>query len=199
MKAPSRCKRSAFQAFRCRNRSRCKREAEKILKQFPEVIDVVSKTGRADIASDPMGVELSDVIVTLKPHEEWTTTKSKDELVEKMRDALAELPGVASSFSQPIALRVDELVSGVKSAIGIKIFGDDLDVLKAKGDAVARVLGKVPRRGGRQRRESQRPRLSANRNRPRQDRALRHQRRRRAGCRSKPPSAERKRARFMKG
>ncbi len=119
-------------------------EAEKILKQFPEVIDVVSKTGRADIASDPMGVELSDVIVTLKPHEEWTTTKSKDELVEKMREALAELPGVASSFSQPIALRVDELVSGVKSAIGIKIFGDDLDVLKAKAEAVSRVLARVP-------------------------------------------------------
>jgi len=119
-------------------------EAEKLLKQFPEVIDVVSKTGRADIASDPMGVEMSDVIVTLKPHEEWTTTKSKEELVDKMRDALAELPGVASSFSQPIALRVDELVSGVKSAIGIKIFGEDLDVLKAKAEAVARVLGKVP-------------------------------------------------------
>ncbi len=118
--------------------------AERILKQFPEVIDVVSKTGRADIASDPMGVEISDVIVTLKPREEWTTAKTKDELVDKMRDAMAELPGVASSFSQPIALRVDELVSGVKSAIGIKIFGDDLDVLKAKGDAVARVLATVP-------------------------------------------------------
>jgi cobalt-zinc-cadmium resistance protein CzcA len=119
-------------------------KAEKILKQFPEVIDVVSKTGRADIASDPMGVEVSDVIVTLKPHEEWTTTKSKEELVERMRETLAELPGVASSFSQPIALRVDELVSGVKSAIGIKIFGDDLDVLKTKADAVARVLAKIP-------------------------------------------------------
>ncbi len=118
--------------------------AEKILKQFPEVINVVSKTGRADIASDPMGVEVSDVIVTLKPREEWTTTNSKDELVENMRSALAELPGVASSFSQPIALRVDELVSGVKSAIGIKIFGDDLDVLKAKGEAVARVLNTIP-------------------------------------------------------
>ena len=118
-------------------------EAEKILKQFPEVIDVVSKTGRADIASDPMGIELSDVIVTLKPRDQWTTATSKEELVEKMRDALAALPGVASSFSQPIALRVDELVSGVKSAIGIKIFGDDLTVLKQKADAVARVLGTV--------------------------------------------------------
>lgn len=122
---------------------RLQTKAEKILKRFPEVIDVVSKTGRADIASDPMGVEVSDVIVTLKPKEEWKTGKTKDELVEEMRVALAELPGVASSFSQPIALRVDELVSGVKSAIGIKIFGDDLEVLKQKGDAVARVLGKV--------------------------------------------------------
>jgi len=119
-------------------------EAEKILKRFPEVIDVVSKTGRADIASDPMGIEVSDVIATLKPREEWTLTKSKEELVEKMRVALADLPGVAASFSQPIALRVDELVSGVKSAIGIKIFGEDLAVLKTQGEAVARVLGKVP-------------------------------------------------------
>jgi len=119
-------------------------EAEKLLRRFPEVIDVVSKTGRADIASDPMGVEVSDVIVTLKSHEEWTSARTKDELVEQMRAALAELPGVASSFSQPIALRVDELVSGVKSAVGIKIFGDDLDVLKQKGEAVARILGRVP-------------------------------------------------------
>ncbi len=118
-------------------------QAEKLLKQFPEVIDVISKTGRADIASDPMGIEISDVIATLKPREEWTTTKSKEELVERMRAALAELPGVASSFSQPIALRVDELVSGVKSAIGIKLFGDDLDVLKQRAEAVARVLAKV--------------------------------------------------------
>ena len=104
---------------------------------------MVSKTGRADIASDPMGVEVSDVIVTLKPRSEWTTAQGKDELVEAMREALEKLPGVASSFSQPIALRVDELVSGVKSAIGIKIFGEDLGVLKKKAEEVARVLRKV--------------------------------------------------------
>jgi len=116
---------------------------EKAVKQFPEVIDIVSKTGRSDIASDPMGLELSDVIVTLKPREEWTTTKSKDELVDKMREELEEIPGVAVMFSQPIAMRVDELVSGVKSAIGIKIFGDDLTVLKAKAEQVQRVLRTV--------------------------------------------------------
>jgi cobalt-zinc-cadmium resistance protein CzcA len=116
---------------------------ERIVKQFPEVIDVVSRTGRADIASDPEGVEASDITVTLKPREQWTTAKTKEELVEKMRKAVAEVPGVAASFTQPIALRVDELVSGVKSAIGIKIFGDDLEVLKSKAEAVAHVLGKV--------------------------------------------------------
>jgi len=119
-------------------------EAERIIKQFPEVIDVVSKTGRADIASDPMGVELSDVIVTLKPREEWTTARSKDELVQKIREALEAMPGVASSFSQPIALRVDELVSGVKSAVGIKIFGEDLNVLRDAANSVARVLVTIP-------------------------------------------------------
>lgn len=116
---------------------------EKIVKQFPEVIDIVSRTGRADIASDPEGVESSDITVTLKPREQWTSAATKEELVEKMREAVAQVPGVAASFTQPIALRVDELVSGVKSAIGLKIFGDDLDVLKNKGEAVARALGKV--------------------------------------------------------
>jgi heavy metal efflux system protein len=116
---------------------------EHIVKQFPEVIDVVSRTGRADIASDPEGVDASDITVTLKPREQWITAKTKEELVEKMREAVAQVPGVAASFTQPIALRVDELVSGVKSAIGIKIFGDDLDVLRTKAETVARVLGNV--------------------------------------------------------
>jgi cobalt-zinc-cadmium resistance protein CzcA len=114
--------------------------AEKIIKGFPEVIDIVSKTGRADIASDPMGLDMSDVIVTLKPREQWTTAKTKEELVDKMRDKLSELPGMAYMFSQPIEMRVDELVSGVKSAVAVKIFGEDLDVLNQKAGAVERVL-----------------------------------------------------------
>lgn len=118
-------------------------EVEKIVKKFPEVIDMVSKTGRADIASDPDGVNVSDSIITLKPHEEWTSASTKEELVAKMREEVGKVPGQSANFTQPIQLRVDELVSGVKSAIGIKIFGDDLDVLKNKADDVARVLGKV--------------------------------------------------------
>lgn len=119
-------------------------EVERVVKKFPEVIDMVSKTGRADIASDPDGVNISDCIVTLKPREEWTSATTKEELVDKIRAAVAEVPGLSANFSQPIQLRVDELVSGVKSAIGIKIFGDDLDVLRDRADDVARVLGRVP-------------------------------------------------------
>ncbi len=116
---------------------------EKIVKGFPEVIDMVSKTGRADIASDPDPVSVSDTIVTLKPREEWTTARTKEELVDKMREKLEKVPGVSISFTQPIAMRVDELVSGIKSVIGIKIFGDDLNVLATKADAVASALSTV--------------------------------------------------------
>ena len=117
--------------------------AEKVIKSFPEVIAIVSKTGRADIASDPMGLDMSDDIITLKPRGEWTTAKTKDELVDKMRDALAEVPGMTYLFSQPIEMRVDELVSGVKSAVAVKIFGEDLDKLNDEADAVARALRQV--------------------------------------------------------
>jgi heavy metal efflux system protein len=116
---------------------------EKTLKKFPEVITVISRTGHAEKSNDPMGVELGDTYVMIKPYYEWTTAKTKDELVAKMREAVSEIPGLTTSFTQPIAMRVDEMVSGVKSAIGIKIFGEDLDVLEAKGEAVARVLRTV--------------------------------------------------------
>lgn len=119
-------------------------ETEKVLKSFPEVTTVISKTGRAEVATDPMGVEVSDLYVALKPHAEWTTTKSREELIEKMSQALENnVPGAAFSFSQPIELRVSELISGVRSDVAIKLFGDDLDTLKTEGEKIARVVGKV--------------------------------------------------------
>ncbi|MBS1806596.1 MAG: efflux RND transporter permease subunit [Acidobacteria bacterium] len=119
-------------------------ETEKVLKSFPEVTTVISKTGRAEVATDPMGVEVSDLYVALKPHAEWTTTKSREELIEKMSEALEnKVPGAAFSFSQPIELRVAELISGVRSDVAIKLFGDDLDTLKTEGEKIARVVGKV--------------------------------------------------------
>lgn len=119
-------------------------EAEKVLRSFPEVTTVVSKTGRAEVATDPMGVELSDVYVALKPPGEWTTTKSREELIEKMAEALEKrVPGAAFSFSQPIELRVAELISGVRSDVAIKLFGDDLDVLNREANKIARIVNQV--------------------------------------------------------
>lgn len=113
---------------------------EKRLAKFPEVTTVVSKTGRAEISEDPMGPEQSDVLIMLKPHNEWTTGRDKAELVEAIQQELSQIPGLRFSFSQPIALRVNELISGVKSDIAIKVFGPDLSVLKQFSDRAASIL-----------------------------------------------------------
>ena len=116
---------------------------EKALKSFPEVISVVARAGRAEIASDPMGIDISDIFVSLKPRNEWTTAKTKDELVDRMRERLENIPGMTFSFSQPIALRVDELISGVKSQIAIKLYGEEMEILKDKANEIAEVVKKV--------------------------------------------------------
>ena len=117
---------------------------EQALKRFPEVTSVVSRTGTPDVATDVMGTELSDIFVRLKPKHEWTTARSKNELVERMAAALQEsIPGVSIGFTQPIEMRFNELISGVRSDIALEIFGEDLDVLKSRADAAARVLGTV--------------------------------------------------------
>lgn len=119
-------------------------EVEKVLMDFPEVKTVISKTGRAEVATDPMSVDFSDLYVALKPHDEWTTTKDKTELVEMMSEALEKrVPGAIISFSQPIELRVAELISGVRSDVAIKLYGDDLDVLKQKADEIVRSVQSV--------------------------------------------------------
>jgi cobalt-zinc-cadmium resistance protein CzcA len=119
-------------------------EAEKVLKAFPEVTRVVSKTGRAEVATDPMGVETTDVYVALKPQSEWTSADTREELIEKMSESLeAKVPNGAFSFSQPIELRVSELIAGVRSDVAIKIFGDDLEVLKTTAEQIGRVVARV--------------------------------------------------------
>ncbi|MEW6361489.1 MAG: CusA/CzcA family heavy metal efflux RND transporter [Acidobacteriota bacterium] len=119
-------------------------KAEKVLMEFPEVRTVVSKTGRAEVATDPMGVEISDVYVALKPPDQWTSVKTREELIEKMSKRLeTEVPQGVFSFSQPIQLRVAELISGVRSDVAIKLYGDDLDVLKQKGDEIVRAVQTV--------------------------------------------------------
>ncbi|MHB8873240.1 MAG: efflux RND transporter permease subunit [Myxococcaceae bacterium] len=118
---------------------------ERVLKRFPEVVTVVSKTGRAEIATDPMGVEVSDIFVMLKPHDEWTTGETREELIAKMDEALKkEVPGSLFSYSQPIELRVSELISGVRSDVAVKLYGEDLDTLQRVGGRISAVLAKVP-------------------------------------------------------
>jgi len=101
------------------------------------IIDVVSKTGRAEITSDPQGVDGTDMIITLKPRDQWTTAHTKEELVDKMREALDQLPGTALNVTQPIQDLVDELVSGVKASVAIKIFGNDIPKLQDLSRQVA--------------------------------------------------------------
>ena len=116
------------------------RQAQQVMMQFPEVAAVVSKIGAAEIATDPMGPNISDPIVVLKPRSEWSTIRTTDELVEKMRIELAKIPGVGINLTQPIALRVDELISGVKSQVAVKIFGDDMEILLRKAEEAGRLL-----------------------------------------------------------
>ncbi len=112
---------------------------EKELMKFPEVKTIVGRTGTDEIGTDPMGPELSDVFITLKPKEEWQF-KTKMELQEKMREAIEKIPGIAFVFSQPIQMRVDELVSGVRAQIAVKLFGEDMNVLQEKASQIASVL-----------------------------------------------------------
>lgn len=118
-------------------------KVQQALMKFPEVETVVSKIGAAEIATDPMGPNISDPIIVLKPRDEWTTASTKEELVEKIREELEKIPGMGLNITQPIALKVDELISGVKSQVAVKVFGDDMEVLKEKADSIAKAMSTV--------------------------------------------------------
>ncbi|MGE3809458.1 MAG: efflux RND transporter permease subunit, partial [Gemmataceae bacterium] len=118
---------------------------EKVLKQFPEVTSVISRTGQAEIPTDPMGVETSDIYVLLKDPDEWTTADDREGLIEAFEHALeAQVPGNVLSFSQPIELRVQELIAGVRSDVAITLYGDDLEELRRTGAELTRVVSRVP-------------------------------------------------------
>lgn len=120
-------------------------QIENILKQYPEVETVFSKTGRPEIANDVMGVHQTDVWVLLKPVHQWPTHKTRDELIEAMSDELNNsVPGVAFGFTQPIEMRVDELVAGVKADVAVLLYGDDMEVLGSKGKEIEAVLRSIP-------------------------------------------------------
>lgn len=120
-------------------------QLERTLKtEFPDEVDeVVSRTGRAEIATDPDATNTSNVIVTLKPERQWKRAKNKAELEEKMTATLAKIPGLVVSFTQPIELRVNELVAGVRSDLAIKLYGDDLDQLTRLAEQTVTVVSKL--------------------------------------------------------
>jgi len=118
-------------------------EIEKRLMKFPELQTVVSRTGQTGVAIEARGVDKTGFVGALKPRSEWTSAGSREELADKMREAVADIPGMVASFSQPIQCRIDELVAGTRAQVIVKLFGDDLRVLKQKAGEMARVLSEV--------------------------------------------------------
>lgn len=115
-----------------------------LLKEFPEIKAIFARTGTAEVATDVMPPNISDAVILLKPQKEWKNPKeSIDELRQRMIAFLATLPGNNSEFSQPIELRFNELISGVRSDVGIKIFGDDMDVLNQQASKIAQQVQSI--------------------------------------------------------
>jgi heavy metal efflux system protein len=116
---------------------------EKKLSQFPELTTVISRTGQTGIALEARGVDKTAFTGIFKPRNEWTSASSREEMTEKMRAALSDIPGMAFSFSQPIQCRIDELVAGTRAQLIVKLFGNDLDVLKSKADQIGAALRNI--------------------------------------------------------
>ncbi len=119
------------------------RLVEQKVMAFPEMAVIVGKTGQTGIAIEARGVDKTGYVGALRPRSEWKNAKTSDELMEKMRRAVADVPGMVISFSQPIQCRIDELMEGTRAQVIVKVFGEDMDVLKSTAEDVARVLGGV--------------------------------------------------------
>ena len=116
-----------------------------LLEQFPDEIRFIwSRIGTAEVATDPMGTELTDIFISLKPKAEWTKAKNQDELTLEMQKVVEDLPGLNMVFTQPIEMRLNELESGIRSDVGIKVYGDDFDELVRISDEVQRILLQIP-------------------------------------------------------
>ena len=119
-------------------------QIEKILiEQFPEVDQVVTRIGAAEVPTDPMSMEESDVIITLKPKKDWVSANSKDGLANRFKEALSVIPGMEVEFTQPIEMRFNELITGVRADIAVKVFGEDLSILARKGEEIRTLAEKV--------------------------------------------------------
>ncbi len=119
-------------------------KAEKLLlDNFPEIEQAVSKIGSAEVPTDPMPMEVADLMLIMKPKKEWTSAKTKEEMMAKMDAVLSELPGVTTEFTQPIQMRFNELMTGIRSDVGIKIFGEDIDLLVSYGDEIVDIVQSI--------------------------------------------------------
>jgi cobalt-zinc-cadmium resistance protein CzcA len=120
------------------------RQIERVMLSFPEVKSVVTKLGRPDLATEAMGVDESDSYLTLSPSRTWKCCRTKEELAGKLSTALARIPGVSYTFSQPMEMRMDEQITGVRGDVAIKIFGDDINVLQDLAARTLRAISSVP-------------------------------------------------------
>jgi len=119
-------------------------KAEKILKaKFPEIKQIVTRIGSAEIPTDPMPIERGDMMVSMKPKDEWTSAESREEMMEKMEDELSVLPGINKEITQPMQMRFNELMTGIRQDVAIKIFGDDLDTLVQRANLIAQWITPV--------------------------------------------------------
>lgn len=118
-----------------------------LIQTFPEVDKIVSRIGAAEVPTDPMSMEEIDMIIRLKPRKTWTSAKSKEELADRFKEALSVIPGIEYEFTQPIEMRFNELITGVRSDIAIKIFGDDLEYINKKAIEIKGLIEGVPGAG----------------------------------------------------
>lgn len=115
-----------------------------LLKEFPNEIERVwSRIGSAEIATDPMGIELTDIFLALKPRDQWTRARTQQELVGKIEETIGDLPGMNLAYTQPIEMRISEMVAGIRSDLGIKIYGDNFETLTRISDEIQRVLTSI--------------------------------------------------------
>ena len=121
----------------------CTKAEELLRAEYPEVKQVVSRIGSAEIPTDPMPVERADIMISLKPKAEWTSAETTEELMEKMEETLHTIPGLEAEISQPIQMRNNELLTGIKQDVAIKIFGDDLEELTKLGEHVGKMISGI--------------------------------------------------------
>jgi cobalt-zinc-cadmium resistance protein CzcA len=119
-------------------------QMERVLIRFPEIESIVTKLGRPDVATEAMGIYEGDVYLILKPRGQWTRFDTKEALIDELSRAIEPLPGVAVNFTQPMAMRLDEVVSGVKADLAIKIFGEEPRVLEQLAERALRIVAVVP-------------------------------------------------------